>query len=215
MSHELFHDVTDRRPRANRAAGGTLAISIVGHALVLAAVIVVPLIATDALPTPAEAISAFAIVDKPIPEPPPAPSPRTQPTTVAPTRNVTSYEPANEIAPELPRVPSTDFTVGVVDPTAMHQFGIDGGTGAPQPPQPPPPVVPDKPLRLSSVQMPRKVRDVAPIYPRIAQQAGVEGIVIVEAVIGADGLVRDARVLRSQPLLDRAALDAVREWRYE
>ena len=50
QSHELFHDVTDTRPRAGRAAGGTLAVSIVAHALILAAVIVVPLLATDTLP---------------------------------------------------------------------------------------------------------------------------------------------------------------------
>jgi protein TonB len=42
----------------------------------------------------------------------------------------------------------------------------------------------------------------------------VSGIVIIEATIGKDGSVRDARVLRSVPLLDQAALDAVRQWRF-
>jgi protein TonB len=42
----------------------------------------------------------------------------------------------------------------------------------------------------------------------------VTGLVIVEAVIGIDGRVTDARVLRSAPLLDEAALTAVRQWRY-
>jgi protein TonB len=41
----------------------------------------------------------------------------------------------------------------------------------------------------------------------------VEGIVILEAVIGEEGAVRDVRVLRSVPLLDAAAIDAVRQWR--
>ena len=82
----------------------------------------------------------------------------------------------------------------------------------PQPPSPPPP--PAKPVRLSAYEMPRKVHDVAPIYPAIAQRASVEGVVIIEAVIAVDGSVRDARVLRSVPLLDRAALDAVKQWRY-
>ena len=62
--------------------------------------------------------------------------------------------------------------------------------------------------------MPRKIHDVAPTYPTIARTANVEGMVIIEAVIAADGTVRDARVLRSVPLLDRAALDAVKQWRY-
>ena len=58
------------------------------------------------------------------------------------------------------------------------------------------------------------MHDVAPIYPAIAQRASIEGVVIIEAVIAVDGSVRDARVLRSVPLLDRAALDAVKQWRY-
>jgi protein TonB len=62
--------------------------------------------------------------------------------------------------------------------------------------------------------MPRKVFDVAPRYPEIAQRVGVDGTVIIEAVISVDGSVRDARVLKSVALLDRAALDAVKQWRY-
>src|SRR5687768_11431293 len=58
-SHELFHDVTDARPRTGRATGGTLAVSIVAHALILAAVIVVPLLATDTLPDLVDPVSAF------------------------------------------------------------------------------------------------------------------------------------------------------------
>jgi periplasmic protein TonB len=53
---------------------------------------------------------------------------------------------------------------------------------------------------------------VNPVYPSIAQSARVQGVVIVEATIGPDGKVSDARVLRSIPLLDQAALDAVRQW---
>ncbi len=56
--------------------------------------------------------------------------------------------------------------------------------------------------------------DVTPAYPDIARSARVQGIVIVEAVIGPDGKVEQARVLRSQPLLDEAALAAVRGWEY-
>jgi protein TonB len=59
-----------------------------------------------------------------------------------------------------------------------------------------------------------KVADVAPAYPPIARAARVEGIVILEAVIGEDGAVRDVRVLRSIPLLDAAATEAVRQWRF-
>jgi TonB family protein len=61
---------------------------------------------------------------------------------------------------------------------------------------------------------PKKIKDVRPVYPQIAQTAGVQGIVIIEAVIATDGTVTQARVLRGQALLDQAAIDAVRQWRY-
>jgi len=64
------------------------------------------------------------------------------------------------------------------------------------------------------IKPPIKMNDVAPEYPALAKNAGVTGVVIIEATIGADGKVIDAKVLRSVPLLDQAALDAVRQWEY-
>ncbi|MGA7991120.1 MAG: energy transducer TonB, partial [Thermoanaerobaculia bacterium] len=55
----------------------------------------------------------------------------------------------------------------------------------------------------------------APAYPDLARRARAEGNVLVEAMIGADGSVHEARILRSaSPLLNDAALEAVRRWRY-
>jgi protein TonB len=48
----------------------------------------------------------------------------------------------------------------------------------------------------------------------VAQDAMVSGLVIIEATINAEGNVSDARVLRSIPMLDQAALDAVKQWRF-
>ena len=53
-----------------------------------------------------------------------------------------------------------------------------------------------------------------PSIRRSRRPRGVQGIVIIEATIGADGHVINARILRSVPLLDQAALDAVRQWEY-
>jgi protein TonB len=84
--------------------------------------------------------------------------------------------------------------------------------GIPAPPPPPPPAAP---VRVGgNIKEPKKIHDVKPIYPQIAQTAKVAGIVIIEATIGRDGSVKDARVLRSVPLLDNAALEAVRQWRF-
>jgi protein TonB len=216
MSHELFHDVTDTRPRAGRATGGTVAVSIVAHALILAAVIVVPLLATDTLPALVDPLDSYIDV---VPPPPPAPAPvasRTRTTTSTPSPEVAPVTPPDEIVAEIVRQPAGDLSIGDVVSTADPDIGgVIGGTGpAVNTPQPPPPPPPAKPVRLSAYEMPRKVHDVAPSYPAIARAAGVDGTVIVEAVIAVDGSVRDARVLKSIPLLDRAALDAVKQWRY-
>jgi TonB family protein len=76
-------------------------------------------------------------------------------------------------------------------------------------------VIPDSAIRVGgNIKAPTKIRDVRPVYPDIAQQARVQGVVIIEVVIGPEGHVQDAKVLRSIPLLDEAALDAVRQWRF-
>jgi protein TonB len=56
---------------------------------------------------------------------------------------------------------------------------------------------------------------VAPVYPPIAQSAHVSGEVVLDATIGSDGRPSDLRLLHSIPLLDQAAMDAVRQWRFE
>jgi TonB family protein len=72
------------------------------------------------------------------------------------------------------------------------------------------------PLRVGgSIRQPRKIVDAAPIYPDAGRRAGIVGTVILEITIGTDGAVTDARVLRSIPLLDDAAIDTVRKWRYQ
>jgi TonB family protein len=71
------------------------------------------------------------------------------------------------------------------------------------------------PIRIGGdLKAPAKIRDVRPVYPPIAQEARVQGVVIIETVIDEDGNVAEARVLRSIPLLDQAALEAVQQWRY-
>ncbi len=65
-----------------------------------------------------------------------------------------------------------------------------------------------------NIRPPIKIKDVAPVYPAIARSARVTGAVTVEATIGEDGKVADVRVVKSVPLLDQAALDAVRQWEY-
>lgn len=75
--------------------------------------------------------------------------------------------------------------------------------------------IPEGAIRVGGdIPQPRKLKDVRPEYPAIAQSARVQGVVILECTIDPEGKVVDAKVLRSIPLLDQAAIDAVKQWIY-
>jgi TonB family protein len=87
----------------------------------------------------------------------------------------------------------------------------DGGSVLPALEARPQPV----PLRVGGdLRPPLKLVHVAPVYPALAAAARVQGSVVLDCVIDEDGRVASVRVLRSQPLLEGAAVDAVRQWRY-
>lgn len=64
------------------------------------------------------------------------------------------------------------------------------------------------------IKPPIKVHHVSPVYPPDAQAARVQGVVILETRIEGDGTVSQVRVLRSVPMLDESAVEAVRQWRF-
>ena len=75
----------------------------------------------------------------------------------------------------------------------------------------------DAPLRVGGdVQAPVVIENVEPSYTEEARKAGISGIVIIQALIGRDGLVKDASVLKPLPFgLDQAAVDAVKQWKFK
>jgi TonB family protein len=92
--------------------------------------------------------------------------------------------------------------------------------GPPPPPPPPPGMAPAAPSGLTPVRVggniktPTKVKDVPPVYPPDAFAARITGVIILEVTVDTDGRVSDAKILRSIPLLDPAALEAVRQWEF-
>jgi TonB family protein len=68
---------------------------------------------------------------------------------------------------------------------------------------------------VGNIKPPRLIKQVDPVYPEIARQARVEGVVILEAQTDIYGRVQNIKVLRSIPLLDQAAIESVRQWIYE
>jgi TonB family protein len=101
--------------------------------------------------------------------------------------------------------------VGDVQETIMVRERRVPAAGAPSQPRGP------QPVRVGgNVRSPRKVHDVHPVYPPAMRDAGREGVVPVDAVIGRDGTVTSVRVLSAEvhPDFAMAAVDAVREWRF-
>jgi protein TonB len=80
--------------------------------------------------------------------------------------------------------------------------------------------LPDAPPPMQAVRVggqikePKKLKNVPPAYPDIARQARVQGVVILECTISPQGRVTEVKVLRGIPLLDQAAIDAVKQWVY-
>ena len=79
----------------------------------------------------------------------------------------------------------------------------------------PPSEAPNGPIRVGDhVQASKLVHGVEPVYPELARTARVKGLVMLEVLVSEAGEVQNVKVLRGHPLLNRAALEAVRQWRY-
>ena len=187
----------------------TLALSVIAHLLVLALVVVIPLFATDVLPEPHRAIEFVEVTPVVVPSPPPIPRTRerSQPDT-APSNVPPLEEPQGVAAEPEPAITEPfDVPPSLVDGVA---FGDDSPV---RDPVPPPPPRDEERVRVGgAIARPERIRYVPPIYPAIAHAAGIEGTVILEAVIGTDGAVREVRALRPAPFLEAAAVEAVQQW---
>ena len=215
MPRDLFGTVTNPPAHIGTRSRLTLPLSLAAHAAALAALIVVPLIATDVLPLPDE-FTALVIVPPDLPPEPPRPIPPAAPTAEVPPPNpdAAPLDAPSSITPEAPERPPSDIgevPQGSTFSSAALGVGGDDRVSALTPPPPPTP----RALRVGGeVVAPTKIHDVSPEYPRMARDAKIQGIVIIQATIGADGSVVDAEVLRPVPFLSQAALDAVRQWRF-
>lgn len=148
----------------------------------------------------------------PRPAPPPAPAIETPAAAPLETPSRVEAEPATlDDAP----IDGALAGVGVGGATEGVSGGVAGGSGSGPSVEPAQPAA-TGPFRAGEgIDRPRKIKDVKPAYPLPAMAARVGGNVIIEATIGADGKVHDARVLKSIAVLDQAAVDAVRQWEFE
>jgi protein TonB len=208
----MFQEVVSS-PHAHRR-WYTVPLSFLVHTIVVAILIVVPLVAIDLPLMPRTGLQFIDSSVMPVvPSPPPALPRNAAAPAVAQTATATPLTAPDGVGAETGVV----FQPGAIDTQTLD--GIIGGLAAAQgsivEAAPPVRVAPDAPVRPGTgIRLPARTKYVPPEYPDIARASRVEGLVIIEAIIGVDGRVRNARVLRSHPLLDAAALAAVRAWEY-
>ena len=70
------------------------------------------------------------------------------------------------------------------------------------------------PPRISHMMEGNLIRRVQPEYPPLARSARIQGRVVLSAVISKEGTIENLRVLAGHPMLVRAAIEAVSQWRY-
>jgi protein TonB len=197
-------------------------ISVSAQLALVGALVVPMLLFTGQLPVTPTMLAFVAAPPPPPPPPPPpaaknAPAPDSKP---VPTTGAAPIEAPAEIAPERPRRDIADGVPGGVEGGIPGGVlgGVVGGlpTDIPPPPPPPAPPAPRGPVRIGGqIQAPALVRRVEPVYSQLAVHAHINGTVILEAIVDADGRVAEVKVLRSaHRLLDDAAIAAVRQWRY-
>jgi protein TonB len=218
----MFDDlvVSSANPKRTNTSW-TVMVSTIVQAAILGVLILIPLIYTEALPK--ETLTTFLVAPAP-PPPPPPPAQAIQRVVkpvvrlihngqmMAPTVIPKKVEMIKE---EEAPPPMTSGVVGGVPggvpggSMSGVMGGIIGGSALI-------PKVAVQRIRVSSgVTQGMVVKRVEPAYPAIAKTARVQGTVILAAVIGKDGTIQNLHVVSGHPLLQGAAMDAVKQWRYK
>uniref|UniRef100_Q01Y30 TonB family protein n=1 Tax=Solibacter usitatus (strain Ellin6076) TaxID=234267 RepID=Q01Y30_SOLUE len=214
----------------------TTAMGFTGQALLVACGLLAPMISPQALPRVTWLIS----VAPPGPPPPP-PRPMDEVTTTRSSASVSQIRAGKLFVPtKIPAIAQI-----LVDPEPVLPSGPPGvpgglgtgreGTGTssiltslidsaarfvpvvkpPEVKHENPPPTHAAPPRITTLRMATPIHRVDPIYPALAKQARVSGVVELVGVLGVDGRIHELKVLRGHPLLVNAAMEAVRQWVYE
>jgi protein TonB len=215
----MFDLITDKVQHAPRHQAVSLLVSVTAQVMIAATILMVTLLVIESPVPRAAMMMAFVAAPPPPPPPPPpkAPEPARQAASKpVPTTGAAPVQPPKQILPEALPVDVDDEELDGVPGGVVG--GVIGGLEPlmpPPPPPPPPPAAPRGPVRVGGqIKEPALIYRVEPVYPGVAVSANVEGTVILEAIVGEDGLVESVRVLRSVTVLDRPALEAVKQWRY-
>lgn len=223
MSRDLFEATVVARSKPKRARWIVIA-SALAHVGIIGLVLIGPILsATEGIVALARGVVYYVPATPAMPQAPASP-PQTAAAAAAPDLNpqAAPTRPAESLAVQ-------DVTSGSHPALPPHfRYGPGGNpngipgapTGGPTvtlaPPEPPPITRPLEPVRIGGqIRAPLRTAYVAPVYPAVARTAKIEAEVTLEATIDEQGLVRNVRVVRPNALFDKAAMDAVGQWRYE
>jgi len=221
----MFEEMVVSSPKGKKTnKPWTVILSGVVQATFLAVLILIPLIYTEALPKASLATLLIAPPPPPPPPPPPAATPivKVKPQVhlmdagklVAPKAIPKEVKIIKEEAEQPDAMGAVGGVPGGVPGGQMGGVigGVIGGVGA----APPPPKPTQTRIRQGgAVQAAKLVNRVQPQYPPLARQTRISGTVRLHAIISKDGSVQSLSVESGHPLLVQAALDAVRQWRYQ
>jgi protein TonB len=216
----MFEDsLIESGGKLKTARGRTTTFSFILEAVIIGVMVLIPLIFTEALP---HAQLMMSLVAPPPPPPPPPPPAAVHVVKVVQTdivngqlRTPTKIPKKVEIIKEEEAPPPSTGVVGGV-PGGMPGGAMNGVIGG---------IISNAPMAVPKVAVQRVrvsqgvtqgmvLHKVQPTYPPLARTARVQGSVILAAVIGKDGAIQNLHVLSGHPLLQQAALEAVKQWRY-
>jgi len=211
----------------------TVVVSLGGQCLIALVLVILPMIYFDALPK--STLTSFLVAPPPPPTPPPPPPPEAPKVVKVIPRQ---FDAGRLMAPKnVPKdiamikeeeLPPPSASAGVVGgvPGGVPggtPGGVIGGIIGSVPtaaPPPPPPVEVKKPtvqrIRVGGqVQQANLIRQPKPVYPPLAKQARIQGVVRFNAIIGKDGTIQNLTLMSGHPLLVPAAQEAVKQWLYK
>ena len=238
----MFDLIVTGHRKTGRRGAGPLVLSSAVHILAIGVFALSVLFATDTLPmAPRENITYVSVAPPPPPPPPAAAPAAAKPAASRPSPTPPRPRPA-DVVTTRPRPAPVEAPSSIEAPTGVGEAlaglagvpdgivggvpgGVPGGViggvaggvigGLPEAPPPAPPPAPRAPVRVGGhIQAPALIKRVPPVYPRIAANARLQGVVILEATVSPEGRVEHVEVIRSVGLLDDAAVDAVRQWEY-
>ncbi len=217
----------------------TVLFALAGQLLAVGVLLAIPLLYVDTLPV----THLTGVLLAPMPPLPPPPPPPVYAQVARETRTtLRKFDASRLIAPrtipkdvatikDLQELPPPEVSGVIGGVAAGVPGGVVGGaiggvlSAAPPLPPPPPPPPPQKtvpkpttPTRVrmgGEVEAARLIHEVQPVYPVLARDARIGGVVRLKAIIGCDGTIQDLRLVSGQPLLVDSAMNAVKQWVYK